>query len=181
LFQDNLGNLGSQQCVKFSELNCYFVLRLEDKKIHSIQKIMVSAGSALLVPATYASFHPVTSSEIADNSILSVDIGNGQVRTEDIGAGQVRTGDIANDAIIPNIQHIYGNAVAIPPGGFASATADCPDGTVLSGGGYNSGYQTEVYENLPTDSNTWKVVAYSYDTFNQIWLQPWAICIGPMP
>jgi hypothetical protein len=200
LFQDNLGNLGSQQCVKFSELNCYFVLRLEDKKIHSIQKIMVSflkneslttrltliivgltAGSGLLIPATYASFHPVTSSEIADNSILSVDIGNGQVRTEDIGAGQVRTGDIANDAIIPNIQHIYGNAVAIPPGGFASATADCPDGTVLSGGGYNSGYQTEVYENLPTDSNKWKVVAYSYDTFNQIWLQPWAICIGPMP
>jgi hypothetical protein len=44
----------------------------------------LTAGSALLIPATYASFHPVTSGEIADNTIQSVDIGNGQVSTADI-------------------------------------------------------------------------------------------------
>jgi hypothetical protein len=59
----------------------------------------LTAGSALLVPATYASFHPVTSGEIADGTIQSVDIGNGQVRTEDIGTGQVRTGDILDGTV----------------------------------------------------------------------------------
>jgi hypothetical protein len=61
--------------------------------------IGLTAGSGLLIPATYASFHPVTSGEIADNTIRSVDIENGQVMTADIGAGQVRTGDIADGTI----------------------------------------------------------------------------------
>jgi hypothetical protein len=59
----------------------------------------LTAGSSLLIPATYASFHPVTSGEIADNTIRSADIQNGQVSTADIGQGQVRTGDILDDTI----------------------------------------------------------------------------------
>jgi hypothetical protein len=61
--------------------------------------IGLTAGSGLLVPATYASFHPVTSGEIADGTIQSVDIGNGQVSTADIGTGQVRTGDILDGQV----------------------------------------------------------------------------------
>jgi hypothetical protein len=70
----------------------------------------LTAGSGLLIPATYASFHPVTSGEIADGTIRSIDISNtdgvrsadivnGQVTTADIGAGQVRTEDIADGTI----------------------------------------------------------------------------------
>jgi hypothetical protein len=82
--------------------------------------IGLTAGSGLLIPATYASLHPVTSGEIADGTIRSidisntdgvrssdivngqvgsVDIANGQVTTEDIGTGQVRTGDILDGTI----------------------------------------------------------------------------------
>jgi hypothetical protein len=61
--------------------------------------IGLTAGSGLLIPGTYAAFHPVTSGEIADNTIQSVDIENSEIRTEDIGAGQVRTGDIADGTI----------------------------------------------------------------------------------
>jgi hypothetical protein len=59
----------------------------------------LTAGSALLVPATYASFHPVTSGEIADETIRSVDIRNGEVTTGDIGTGAVRSGDILDDQV----------------------------------------------------------------------------------
>src|SRR5919108_3804308 len=70
----------------------------------------LTAGSALLVPATYASFHPVTTGEIADNTIRSadisntagvqsVDIVNGQVGSVDIGTGQVASVDILDGTI----------------------------------------------------------------------------------
>ena len=70
----------------------------------------LTAGSALLFPATYASFHPVTTGEIADNTIRSadisntagvqsVDIVNGQVGSVDIGTGQVASVDILDGTI----------------------------------------------------------------------------------
>ena len=128
--------------------------------------IGLTAGSALLVPATYASFHPVTSGEIADNTIQSVDIGNGQVRTEDIGTGQVRTGDILDgqvysvdirngqvgsvdigDGQVTSADLASGaiqvtkvvNAVDISPGEFRAQTAECPSGKILVGGGVGGG------------------------------------------
>ena len=72
--------------------------------------IGLTAGSALLVPATYASFHPVTTGEIADNTIrsadisntagvASVDIINGQVASVDIGTGQVASVDIRDGQV----------------------------------------------------------------------------------
>jgi hypothetical protein len=72
--------------------------------------IGLTAGSALLIPATYASFHPVTTGEIADNTIqsrdisntlgvASVDIRDGQVGSVDIGTGQVASVDIQDSTI----------------------------------------------------------------------------------
>jgi hypothetical protein len=72
--------------------------------------IGLTAGSALLIPATYASFHPVTTDEIAQNTIrsadisdtagvFSIDIGNGQVASVDIGNGQVASVDIGNGQV----------------------------------------------------------------------------------
>ncbi len=57
--------------------------------------IGLTAGSALLVPATYASFHPVTTGEIADDTIRSADISNtADVASADIINGQVSSVDI---------------------------------------------------------------------------------------
>src|SRR5919108_243921 len=87
----------------------------------------LTAGSALLIPATYASFHPVTTGEIADGTIRSadisntagvqsVDIVNGQVGSVDIGNRQVAAIDIVDNAIKPNVQIVVGDPVEIEDG-----------------------------------------------------------------
>ena len=134
-----------------------------------------------MIPATYASFHPVTTGEIADNNILSVDIGNGQVRTEDIGAGQVRTGDIANDAIQPNVHLVEGDPVINVPGFTAQPVANCPSGEKVTGGGFRleSTFQ-HVFQNKAEDADTWEVDVFN-DSTNSLAAQAYAVCIGPMP
>lgn len=140
----------------------------------------LTAGSALLIPATYASFHPVTTGEIADNTILSVDIANGQVRTEDIGAGQIRTGDIADNAIQPTITTTR-SQVIVPAGGYAFAKAICPgEGRVLSGGGYSASPYFVIYQNMPYNETTWHITAYNSETQNQP-VTVFAVCIGLTP
>ena len=132
-----------------------------------------------MIPATYASFHPVTTGEIADNTILSVDIGIGQVRTEDIGAGQVRTGDIADNAIQPNITTIR-NQLSIPAGGYVFVKANCPAGTVLTGGGYSTSPYVVVYQNMPYNLTTWHLTGYNPGT-QEDRLTAFAVCLQPMP
>ena len=61
--------------------------------------IGLAAGSGILIPASYGSFHPVSSSEIQDGTIQSVDIGDGQVRDIDIATNAVRSAEIATDAV----------------------------------------------------------------------------------
>lgn len=61
--------------------------------------IGLTAGSGILIPTTYASFHPVTSSEIADGTIQSIDIGTGQVKNVDVGAGAISSAKIAAGAV----------------------------------------------------------------------------------
>jgi hypothetical protein len=92
----------------------------------------LTAGSALLFPATYASFHPVTTGEIADDTIRSadisntagvnsVDIVNGQVGSVDIGTGQVASVDIRD-----------GQVGSVDIGDGQVASADILDGTITS-------------------------------------------------
>ena len=61
--------------------------------------IGLAAGSSIVVPAGYASFHPVTSSEIQDGTIQSVDIEDGEIKAADIGTGQVKAAEIAPDSV----------------------------------------------------------------------------------
>jgi hypothetical protein len=140
----------------------------------------LTAGSGLLVPATYASFHPVTTGEIADNTILSVDIGNGQVRTQDIGAGQVRTEDIANDAIKPNIQ-IVSHEYVVRPNEWNAHAVNCTAGTFVTGGGYQVSHENiQVHSSYPIDPDTWYVL-FSNPRPAELALKVYAICIGAMP
>jgi hypothetical protein len=162
--------------------------------------IGLTAASGLLVPATYASFHPVTTGEIADDTIRSadisntagvqsvdivngqvgsVDIGNSQVASVDIGDGQVTAADIANNGIQPNIQ-IGFKQIQIPAGdGFFNHIADCPAGTILSGGGFWAEPLLEVTASYPWDENTWGVAASNPST-SEASLHIFPICIGPM-
>ena len=77
--------------------------------------IGLAAGSGILIPASYGSFHPVTSGEIADETILSVDIKNGEVKNADIGGSAVNSakiaaGGVANSDIATNA--VTGNKIA---------------------------------------------------------------------
>jgi hypothetical protein len=151
----------------------------------------LTAGSALLVPTTYASFHPVTTGEIADDTIRSadisnsagvhsVDIVNGQVGSVDIGQGQVARGDIQNDAIRPNIQRNVATE-SMPPGSSITAIIDCPAGTILTGGGFHSeDLRLQFPSSHPRDQNTWQVAANNPTNEEKI-ISLHAICIGPMP
>ena len=141
--------------------------------------IGLTAGSALLVPTTYASFHPVTTGEIADETIRSRDILNGQVGSVDIGTGQVATVDIRNDAIRPNIQ-IVSEQMSIPAMSSRGFEVDCPDGRIVTGGGYFGSTGVHVYKSSPLDANTWHFSGRN--TINSdLSLTGYALCIGPMP
>jgi hypothetical protein len=152
----------------------------------------------------------VGSSDIADNSILSVDIANGRIFSEDIrdgqvgsvdiGTGQVRTGDILDSevysvdirngqvgladiqdgSIPPNVIVISSSVTTIEPNTSKEARVTCPSGSITTGGGF--------------DSSSFDLrVADSFPVFLQEWvvsafnsggssatLQAWAICLGNM-
>ena len=71
--------------------------------------IGLAAGSGILIPVSYASFHPVTSNEIQDGTIQTADLANnaitsakikdGEVKAADIGGGAVTNAKIANGAV----------------------------------------------------------------------------------
>ena len=141
--------------------------------------IGLTAGSGLLIPATYASLHPVTSGEIADNTIQSIDIQNGQVTTADIGPGQVLTGDIADNAIQPNMERIS-DLIFIAPNQIGTLTLFCPDRMIINGGGYDTSADVLVFENYPPDDITWTIQAHNRGSSDTS-LIGYAVCMGPMP
>ncbi len=147
--------------------------------------IGLSAGSGLLIPATYASLHPVTTGEIADNTIRSVDIENGQVTTIDIGTGQVQSGDILDGTITSadlasgavQVTRVEGINVTLDPGEFDDSTADCPPGKVVTGGGFSTGgLGVRFVTNYPLDANTWSVDALN-ESSGQAVFSAWALCV----
>jgi hypothetical protein len=153
--------------------------------------IGLTAGSGLLIPATYASFHPVTTGEIADDTIrsadisntagvASVDIINGQVGSVDIRDGQVSSVDIANDAIKPNIQIVNGN-MTVAPGGSNSIMLFCPTGTLITGGGFGKeNEQINILASISVSSDRWFVSASNSGVGDTL-VNARALCIGPMP
>jgi hypothetical protein len=155
--------------------------------------IGLTAGSALLFPATYASFHPVTTGEIADNTIRSadisntagvhsVDIVNGQVASADIQDRTIRRGDVAANALSPSIQIVNSGTKELGPGsGDVYVPADCPSGYRVTGGGFSSSSYLTVFNSLPLDVNTWQVGARNDHPSVPGGLNAYAVCMGPIP
>jgi hypothetical protein len=132
----------------------------------------------------------VGSSDIADNSILSADIGNGRIFSEDIRDGQVGSvdigdrqvaaRDIVDNAIKPLIALPPVSGKTIPEGETGFDTADCPAGTFVTGGGFQTTMGVGVFENYPADLNTWYVEGINGASSDQQ-LSAYVVCIGPMP
>ncbi len=92
--------------------------------------IGLTAGSGLLIPATYASFHPVTSDEIADGTIASVDIKNGEVKAADIGTGAVTTGKISDTNGVYSVDIGDGQVGSVDIGDGQVTSTDILDRTI---------------------------------------------------
>jgi hypothetical protein len=151
----------------------------------------------------------ITSAMIADNTIVSADLRDGAaVRSSDIVDGQVNTADLADNAVTsdkirdgevkaedldPSIElgggstldvHIVqGDGVLLDPGLVGEDSVDCPSGEVLTGGGFESdlGSTMLVFDNHPTDSDTWFVQGYNGRTDATDRLVAYAVCVGPSP
>jgi hypothetical protein len=132
----------------------------------------------------------VTTSDIGTGQVRNVDIGPGQVtsdkisdingvNSEDIVDGEITAADIDDDTIQPNVQVVSGTIVTVQPGEPGLASVDCPDGTVLTGGGYLGHPNIQVYDSLPIDANTWAADGFGENGGGG--LQAYAVCMEPMP
>ena len=85
----------------------------------------------------------VTNPKLANDAVTSGKIKNGEVKAEDIAAGVIPSGGIQG-----TVQGVKGDAVSLDPGHFGRAFADCPDGTILTGGGFQASPSFRVYTTL---------------------------------
>jgi hypothetical protein len=81
----------------------------------------------------------VTNPKLATGSVLSANIGAGAVATPNIADQAITTPKIAPGAVSITPQTVENATGIIPPGGFGTAIATCPHGTILTGGGYGGG------------------------------------------
>ena len=120
----------------------------------------------------------VKTADLADNAVTSNKIKNGEVKAEDIAAG------VIPDGVQPTVHEVrvIGSVDAHSTG---RADATCPDGEIVTGGGFVSGILNGVTLNFfgsqaDLDHNAWVVVAQNPgdldDSFNAV-----AVCMDFSP
>ena len=119
--------------------------------------------------------------DIAKNAVRSKHIKAGQVKTPDLRGGAVTSAKIANGQVraadLGPITQVPGDTVLISPNGFSSATAQCPPGTALIGGGFfGNGDQVHAVRSFNSGTNEWVVVAHNGHSFS-VGLSARAICL----
>ena len=77
------------------------ITRLLSQKL-ALLVIGLAAGSGILIPASYGSFHPVTSSEIQDGTIQTVDLAGNAVTSAKIRDATITDHDLAADSVGAN-------------------------------------------------------------------------------
>jgi hypothetical protein len=146
----------------------------------------------------------ITSSLIADNTIVSADLRDGAaVRSSDIVDGQVNTADLADDAVTSdkikngevkaedldpsielgdgsgaiqlNVHRVDSDRITIPGNLNGGARVDCPPGETLIGGGFDVTPSVRVTTNYPEDENTWFVAGQNLVSGSQR-LSAFALC-----
>ena len=141
--------------------------------------IGITSVGAILVP-TYA-VPTIKSADIFDETIVSTDLKDGgAVKSSDIVNGEVKAEDLASGAVKPNVQRVQGDITTLAPGSQYQSTAQCPAGTIVTGGGYDAFPDVSVYRNSPQDGDSWLVVADNQGSID-VSLTAYALCIGPSP
>jgi hypothetical protein len=144
----------------------------------------------------------VKTADLANNAVTSPKIQNGQVNTDDLASHAVTTGkiadgmiqeqDIADGAVTSekladgagggeiqlNVHIVESENKVLEPGITTSTSVDCPDGEVLSGGGFIGGTGVQVQTFFPLDENTWVVSAINESTQSN-GFRATAFCIDP--
>jgi len=144
----------------------------------------LAAASAIVIP-TYAA-PQIKSADIVDEEVKTADLANDAVTSPKIKNGQVETEDIANGAVKPNVKMVEGHNVVVNPGEVEYATADCPTGYTLTGGGYTAGNSLDVDTSAPVHdedgfANSWIAGGINEDAQNQASFHAFAVCMGPSP
>ncbi len=147
--------------------------------VFSVMTVVPMTASALTIPNGF-----ITSGMIRDGQVKTQDLANDAVTSPKIADGTIQEQDIADGVIpdggggaLPNIHIVTGQA-ELPGGGGASAMANCPDGEVLTGGGFVALPDIKISSSFPLDENTWDVHAES-DFASTTTLTAYAICMGP--
>jgi hypothetical protein len=76
------------------------------------------------------------------------------------------------------LMHVTGNAIAVAPESFGTATATCPSGlSVISGGFHVSAADlAEVDGSHVMEGNSWQVLVYNWDVDFPAEVVPYAVC-----
>lgn len=122
----------------------------------------------------------VTSAKIADGTIVSSDMADQAIISTKIADSAVTSSKLAGGAVKPNVHIVRGGAVWLAPGDIKTATVSCQAAEVLSGGGFDSYPDVNVYRSYPQDADTWILYAKSTGG-SSLPLVPYALCIGPSP
>ena len=127
----------------------------------------------------------VTDEKLAESSVTSKKIKNDAVKASKIADGQVKASHLASTAkgVFEHDPLVQTPAnVTLPPSsnnsGFGSAEADCPAGSVVTGGGYwISHSDVEVLWSKATDSDTWQVMARNPSSGTDRQVVAHAVCV----
>ena len=106
----------------------------------------------------------VSTAQIVDGSVANADLAPNSVSSSKIGAGQVGTSDLAagavQDAELGTIVEVVATSATVANGAEAGITADCPAGSKLIAGGFDSGgggFQWRVQRSMKFGANGWRV------------------------
>jgi hypothetical protein len=80
---------------------------------------------------------------------------------------------VTADTVIP-----YPNSLEDPPPADTTASATCPTGKVVTGGGYTTAY-IKANWNYPVGVNTWRVKFGAQDAFGDQLVTVYAVCVNP--
>ena len=154
------------------------------KKVEFTSKLVLAliatvvVFSAMTVPSVVA--QSTSSPPIRANSVTSGSIKDGEVKTADLANDAVTTEKIADGAINLNIHEVDGEVLTLNPGVGSTAFADCPDGEILTGGGFVIGYPIQVTLNAqhPNGDNAWAVTGFN-EASTERDMQAFAYCLDP--
>ena len=132
--------------------------------------IGLTAASGLLIPATYASFHPVTSDEIGFGAINGNHIRDNSITIADLAPSAVG----GSTSIEPGRGEILTRSQT--EGSVGDSTADCKPGYFAVGGGYNAGGSVQVVQSRPYDGDTWYVQGVNEGNVYQV-LYAYVLCM----